>query len=87
MEALVVLFALGVVLLFLPLGLASAIRQPDEAYREVGRTRAGTILGIVVAGGFGGLYYWLRIRPALRSFAQRQPPRPPRERFGERWRE
>ncbi len=56
----------------------SAVKAPHSAWRSTGRTRAGTVAMIVVTGGVGGAYYWLRIRPDLhmRSASGAQPPEP-----------
>lgn len=50
----------------------SAARTPSERWRGTGRTLRMTIMFIVVSGGFGGLYYWWRIRPELRALAARR---------------
>jgi hypothetical protein len=86
MEGYAVLLVLVALVGFFPIGLISAMRQPEEAYRAVGRTRAGTILAIFLVGGIGALYYWLRIRPDVRAAAEALPPRP-RVPMAERWRE
>jgi hypothetical protein len=70
----------------MPVGLVSAMRQPQGAFLEVGRTKAGTILCILLAGGVGALYYWLRIRPALLVVAGESGPRK-HVPFNERWRD
>ena len=46
--------------------IVSAVRQPERAWERSNRTMAGTILGIILSCGIGGLYYWFGIRPELR---------------------
>jgi hypothetical protein len=45
----------------------SAARVPPDRFRRVQRGKETTILLIILTGGFGGAYYWLRIRPELRG--------------------
>jgi hypothetical protein len=45
--------------------LVSAARMPQARWHAVQRNKAVTIVLILVTGGFGGLLYWLRIRPEL----------------------
>ena len=51
-----------------------AVRRPDYAYRAIGRTKAGTVVMIVLTGFIGGLFFLLRIRPALRAAERSIPP-------------
>jgi hypothetical protein len=51
----------------LPASLADLRKVPNWAFQEVGRSRAGTVWRIVLLGGAGSLYYWVRIRPAIRA--------------------
>jgi hypothetical protein len=55
----------------------SAARLPEYAWRAAGRSKQGTILGIIVTGGFGGLYYWFFIRRLVRD-ARRGTAAPPK---------
>ncbi|HEX3426194.1 MAG TPA: hypothetical protein VHT30_08675 [Acidimicrobiales bacterium] len=47
--------------------IVGAARQPDDAYRAVGRTKAGTVIMVVLTGCIGGVYFLLRVRPQLLS--------------------
>ena len=51
-----------------------AARRPDYAYRAIGRTKPGTVVMIVLTGFIGGLFFLLRIRPALRAAERAIPP-------------
>jgi hypothetical protein len=59
----------------------SAARVPSDRFRRVQRGKETTILLIILTGGFGGAYYWLRIRPELHragvAAAQNAPVPPP----------
>ena len=45
----------------------SAVRVPERRWREAGRGKFPTTVLVVLTGGVGGLFYWLRIRPQLRE--------------------
>ena len=45
--------------------LVSAARVEQGAWHAADRRKGVTLALIVFTGGFGGLYYWLRIRPEL----------------------
>jgi drug/metabolite transporter (DMT)-like permease len=61
-----------------------AKRQPEYAWRQVGRSlttvNVAIVVGFLLAGVFGSavacLYYWFALRPRLRDAAD-QPPPPP----------
>lgn len=56
--------------------LVSAARLPGYAWKVARRSKAATITGILLTGGFGGPLYWFRIRPEVADAAQRvSPPR------------
>jgi hypothetical protein len=46
--------------------LVHTYRYPAVAFREVGRSRGGTIALIAFTGFVGGLYYWVVIRREVR---------------------
>lgn len=58
--------------------LVSSARRRSDAFRASGRTKGGTIVMLLLTGGFGGLYYLLRIRRevlgAERSLPASTPP-------------
>ena len=70
----VIVAALVVVFLSLLLLAVSAIidaaRTPTDRWRRIRRGKGVTIVLIVLTGGFGGIYYWWRIRSELRSASQ-----------------
>lgn len=55
--------------------LVSAIRMPGVAWTAAGRSKTAMIVLILLSGGVGGLYYFVRIRPRLGHTASR-PARP-----------
>lgn len=66
-----------------------AARRPDHAYRAIGRTKPGTVTMIVLTGFIGGIYFLLRIRPALLSAEAAIPPEslpPPDQGDRKQWR-
>jgi hypothetical protein len=73
-----IIFLLGVVALWsLALfALVEASRLPVRAYRSIGRSRAGTVAGILLSGGFGAVYYLLAIRRKARAAAATLPSMP-----------
>lgn len=80
MDALVVVVVvLAVVALWIMaiVALVSAARLPAHAWKVAKRSKAGTIVGILLTGGFGGMLYWYKIRPLVADAARRVPP-PPR---------
>ena len=56
--------------------LVNAARLPDYAWRAAGRSKTGTIFGILVSGGVGGLYYWLSIHRLVVDARSRSPTPP-----------
>lgn len=75
MEDVVVLLAVIVLVWTLYIrAIVGAARRPDHAYRAIGRTKPGTVTMIVLTGFIGGLYFLLRIRPALLSAEEAIPP-------------
>ena len=64
-----VLIAIALVMgMLLWLGaLADGSDYPDEVFVALGRTKRKTLVLIGVTLVFGGAWYWLRIRPGLRS--------------------
>ncbi len=66
--------ALGAALAFNWVGaLVVAVRTPQEQWRAAKRSKGGTIVLILLFGFFAGIYFWVRVRPALRA-AQSGPP-------------
>jgi hypothetical protein len=64
----------------------SAVRLPEYAWRAAGRSKQGTILGIIVSGGLGGLYYWLSIHRLVKDARQSNvPPRKSDPRSKDGW--
>ncbi len=59
--------------------LISAIRLPENAWRSAKRSKTGTVIGIVLTGGFGGAYYWLSIHEPVKTAYDRIPPPPKRD--------
>jgi hypothetical protein len=49
--------------------IVSAARVPHERWRRAQRGKGVTIVLIILTGGFGGIYYWWRIRAELHSAA------------------
>src|SRR2546421_12376458 len=76
----------GVIILVVLLGLwgvaiaalVSAARLPADAWHAARRSRGGTILGVLLSGGLGGIYYFASIRGPVRGYIERLPA-PPRE--------
>jgi hypothetical protein len=60
--------------------LVSAIRLPGYAWTTTRHSKRGTIVGVLLTGGVGGLYYWLIVRGAVRDALRSTPPpeRPPK---------
>jgi hypothetical protein len=69
--------ALGVSLVT---ALVSAIRVPGYVWKSTRHSKSVTIVGILLAGGIGGLYYWLVVRdPVHEALRHTVPPeRPPK---------
>ena len=67
-----VVIVVGLLAFFLVLWLGaiaavvSAARTEHVRWRRVQRGKGVTIVLIILTGGFGGVYYWWRIRPELR---------------------
>jgi hypothetical protein len=55
--------------------LISAARMPGYAWQRAERSKAGTIFGILLTGGIGGVYYWLSIRGPVKAARDYTPPR------------
>jgi hypothetical protein len=47
--------------------LVSAVRTPLERWRAASRGKGSTVALVALTGGFGGWYYWWRIRHDLRA--------------------
>ena len=66
------LIVLGLVAwqLGLPLvAVVSAARYEAAAWEEAGRSKPGTIIGVLCTCGLGAIYYLVAIRPAVRTAA------------------
>jgi hypothetical protein len=46
-------------------GIVAAARRPEYGYRAVSRTKAGTVIMVVLTGFVGAIYFFLRVRPEL----------------------
>jgi hypothetical protein len=57
--------------------LVSVMRLPDYAFKAAGRSKSGTVVGILLSGGLGGLYYWFSIHRTVTDARKHTPP-PPR---------
>lgn len=70
------LFFLIVALLFAiwVTALVGAIRSPSYAYQGVGRSKAVTVILVLLTGFIGGTYFLLRIRPGLQHRQGAGPP-------------
>jgi hypothetical protein len=80
MIGVLVLVLMAFLAIALVTAVGSAARFERDRWRQVGRSKGATILLILLTGGFGGIYFWWRIRPELREAAQRPAPsagRPP----------
>jgi hypothetical protein len=71
-QLIVVAIVVGVVVMWV--SAVSAARLPEHAWKIARRSKRGTLLGIVITGGFGGLYYWLAIRREVRAAVGQPPP-------------
>ncbi len=72
MDAVVIVLVVCAVVALWAIALAalvSAARLPGYAWKVARRSKAGTITGILLTGGFGGLLYWFRIRPVVADAA------------------
>ena len=67
---LVVLCWLGLVVLWIAM-LLDVARRPDEAYNDVGRSRAVTLALVFFAGWIGAIYYYFVIREQLAEAERR----------------
>ena len=68
MDTLIPLLLLAFVLCMLAAyvsAIISAVRIDQGVWQAAVRNKGVTVALIVFTGGFGGLYYWLRIRPEL----------------------
>ena len=50
--------------------LADAAQYDDGTFVAVGRTKRGTLILVGFTWGFGGLYYWLRLKRHLKGADQ-----------------
>ena len=56
----------GVTMMLLWAGaLVDAYQYEDRYFDHVGRDKRPTVMLILFTWGFGGLWYWLRVRPSL----------------------
>jgi hypothetical protein len=67
---------IGGLLLSLLTALVDALRWPSRAYTWAARSKAGTVIGIVLTGGVGGLYYWAFVRRDVKQGASEAPTPP-----------
>ncbi len=47
--------------------LADAAQYEAATFTAVGRTKRGTLILVGLTWGFGGLYYWLRLKRPLKA--------------------
>jgi hypothetical protein len=45
--------------------LVDAVQREDARFEAAGRAKRPTVLVILFTWGFGGAWYWLRVRPGL----------------------
>ena len=45
--------------------LIDAVQYDDRFFDEIGRDKRPTVMLILFTWGFGGIWYWLRVRPQL----------------------
>jgi hypothetical protein len=62
----IIIAIVGVSMMLLWVGaLVDAVQYDDRYFDEVGRDKRPTVMLILFTWGFGGLWYWLRVRPQL----------------------
>lgn len=64
------------------LALVHVGRTPSAAFRAIGRSKLGTVLGLLLTGGVGSVYYFARIRGPVTKSAGELPPATPNAREG-----
>jgi len=47
--------------------LVDAAQQDDATFDHIGRDKRPTVMLILFTWGFGGAWYWLRVKPQLRA--------------------
>jgi uncharacterized protein (DUF486 family) len=47
--------------------LVDAVQYDDTWFDKIGRDKRPTVMLILFTWGFGGVWYWLRVKPQLRS--------------------
>ncbi len=57
--------------------LVSIARMPQIRWHKAGRSKALTFVLVLITGGFGGILYWVRIRPDVLT-ERTLPPNPDR---------
>jgi hypothetical protein len=50
--------------------LADAAQYDEDTFVAAGRTKRGTLTLVGLTWGFGGLYYWLRLKRPLKASDQ-----------------
>lgn len=73
-DAVILLVAIAVIWGLYIGGIVAAAWRPDYAYRYIGRTKAGTIVMIILTGFIGGSYFLIRVRHQLLAAEQAKPP-------------
>ncbi len=62
----------GVTMMLLWVGaLVDAVQHDDREFDEIGRDKRPTVMLILFTWGFGGIWYWLRVRPGLVELRRR----------------
>ena len=68
----IVIAIVGVTGMLLWVGaLIDAAQYDDRFFDEIGRDKRPTVMLILFTWGFGGLWYWLRVRPQLVELRRR----------------
>jgi hypothetical protein len=73
-DAIVLLVAVVVIWMLYIGAIVAAARRPDYAYRYINRTKAGTVIMIILTGFIGGSYFLLRIKHQLLAAERAVPP-------------
>ena len=47
--------------------LVDAVQYDDTWFDRIGRDKRPTVMMILFTWGFGGAWYWMRVKPQLRS--------------------
>jgi hypothetical protein len=58
--------------------LVGAVALPGYAWKVAHRSKPLTLVLVALTGIFGGLYFWLRVRPEVRQAQASTPPPTPR---------